>query len=347
MKKLIIFLTIPIIVIGIIAFKVFGDAKKVIEHPFSSNGTSIEVIVKNGDTLNKIISDLDEQKKINSAILVKWYIKKHNLNTNIKPGTYNVPSDVSIENFVKSLGEGKYNENAIKVTIPEGYDVEHIASLLEEKGVINKTEFIDSCKTYTLPNYVKTDSKRKYALEGYLFPDTYEFIKGMKGKEIIDIMIKNFNVAIKDIEKKTNKTIEVNDMDRLITMASIVERESELESERPIIASVFYNRLKINMKLQSCATLEYALGVHKTIYSDKDTTVQSPFNTYFVTGLPVGPVCNPGKASITAALEPSQTKNLYFVAKFDGTKSHFFSDNEQQFFKDKRTSEANMANAKK
>lgn len=347
MKKVIIFLTIPLLVIGFIAIKVYGDAKKVIEHPFASNVSSIEVTVKNGDTLNKIISELDEQKKIGNSLLVKWYIKKHNLSSNIKPGTYTLSSDLSIEKFIKSLEEGKFNENAIKVTIPEGYDIEHIASLLEEKGVINKSDFIDSCKSYALPNYVKAEPKRKYALEGYLFPDTYEFIKGMKGKEIIDILVKNFNNAIKDIEKKTNKSIDINDMDRLIIMASIVERESELEDERPKIASVFYNRLKINMKLQSCATLEYALGVHKTIYSDKDTTVQSPYNTYFVSGMPVGPVCNPGKASIIAALEPAQTKNLYFVAKFNGTKAHFFSENEQQFFRDKRESEANMAKGNK
>lgn len=347
MKKV---LSVVIVTFGILAFitfMIYKDALKIIKHPFIGSADKIEVKVNNGDSLNSVIDSLSSEKKIGNSFLIKWYIKNKNLSSNIKPGNYSFSKDTTIESFVKGLEEGKYNENAIKVTIPEGYDIEHIAALLQSKSVISKDDFLKACSDYPLPSYIKKDPKRKYALEGYLFPDTYEIIKGTSGKKIIDIMLKNFDLVIKQIETENNKQITDQDMDQIINMASIVERESELPNERAVIASVFYNRIKINMKLQSCATLEYALGVHKTIYSDKDTTTPSPYNTYFVSGMPVGPICNPGKASIVAALSPANTKHLFFVAKFDGSKAHFFSETESQFYKDKKTSEANFAKLSK
>lgn len=343
MKKVFTIIIIILAIFGSIAFVLYKDAARLVKHPFTVSTDKVEVRVASGDSLNSVIERLYSEKKIDSSFLVKWYIKNKKLASNIKPGTYNLPSDASIETLVKALGENKFNENAIKVTIPEGYDIDHIASLLQAKGLISKEDFIKSCQEYSLPSYIKKDSKRKYALEGYLFPDTYEIIKGTPGNQIIDVMLKDFNYVIGKIKTDENQKIIDTDLDKILIMASIVERETELPEERPIVASVFYNRLKINMKLQSCATLEYALGVHKTIYSDKDTTTVSPYNTYYVNGMPVGPICNPGKASILAALEPASTKHLYFVARMDGSKSHFFSDTENQFYKDKKTSENNYA----
>lgn len=343
MKKL---LSIAIITLGILAFITFiiyKDAVKIIKHPFIEKAGNVEVKVVSGDSLNSVIEHLYSEKKIGNSYLIKWYIKSKNLSSNIKPGSFKFPADISIEDFVRGLSDSKFNENSIKVTIPEGYDIDHIATLLQSKGLISKEDFLNSCKDYTIPSYIKNEAKRKYALEGYLFPDTYEIIKGTTGKQIIDMMLKDFNLSIKQVEAENNTQISASDLDKVITMASIVEREAELPNERPIVASVFYNRVKIHMKLQSCATLEYALGVHKTIYSDKETTTPSPYNTYYVTGMPIGPICNPGKASIIAALEPANTKHLFFVSKFDGSKSHFFSETDAQFFKDKKTSEANYA----
>jgi UPF0755 protein len=343
MKKKVILSIIVLAIISTIGFKIYSDASSIIKQPFIVEGDTIEVTVKTGDSLNGVINSLYEDKKLGNAYLIKWYIKKYKLNTNIKPGTYTFSKDITIENFIKGLGEGKYNENAIRVTIPEGYDIEGIASLLQDKGIIEKEKFLQSVKEYALPGYIKADAKRKYQLEGYLFPDTYEFVKGMKGNDVINIMVKNFEKVQKEIEQKIGRTLDTNELDKLLIMASIVEREAELASERPIVASVFFNRIKINMKLQSCATVEYALGVHKTVYTLKDLEVQSPFNTYLVSGLPVGPICNPGKSSILAAAEPAKTDYLFFVSKFDGTKTHFFSKDYAEFERNKKISEKNMA----
>lgn len=346
MKKKIIFAIVPIIIILAIGFKIFKDAEKVIKYPFSQNKGDITVTVDEGDSLSKVINTLNKEKKIGNSYLIKWYIKKQNLSTNIKPGAYTVSKDMSTEAFLNVLNKGK-NENAIKVTIPEGYNIEAIASILEQKQIISKDEFIKSVKEYTLPSYVKDDENRKYALEGYLFPDTYAFDKEMSGKEIIDLMIKNFERVIDDLEKSNNKTLDADELDKIITMASIVEKEAEASDERPTVASVFYNRLKKPMPLQSCATIEYALGVHKTVYTYKDLEVDSPYNTYKVPALPVGPICNAGKASIEAAMNPAETTHLYFVSKFDGTKTHFFTNDYKKFQQYKKVSDENLAKMNK
>lgn len=347
MKKKIIISFVIIFIFAFIGFKIYSDAVKIIKQPFMGNSGTITIEVNNGDSLNKVINSLYSEDKIANSYLVKWYIKKQKLNTNIKPGKYTVNQTVSLESFVNMLNEGKYNINAAKVTIPEGYNVEDIASLLEEKGVIGKEEFIKECKEYELPSYIKTDSKRKYALEGYLFPDTYEFIKGMKGKEIIDVMIKNFEKNIQDIEKKSNTVIDKQEIDKIIIKASIVEREAQHKDERATIASVINNRLEKKMKLQMDATVEYALGEHKTIYSYKDIAVESPYNTYVVEGLPIGPIGNPGKASIAAVINPDNTDYLYYVSIFDGTGKHFFTNNYKKFLEYKEQSKANLSNMNK
>lgn len=340
MKKKFILWIVPIIVAAFVGLKIYSDAVKAINHPFRSTSKTVKVEVKKGDSLNGMITNLYGEKKIGNSFLIKWYIKNQKLDTNIMPGNYEIPANLSLKDFVKALNKGRYNENVIKVTIPEGYDVDKIASLLDEKKVIKKDEFIKACKNYDLTSYIKNNNKRKYALEGYLFPDTYEFEKGTNGKEIIDIILNNFEKVIKDVQSKA--AISSEKIDDIITMASIVEREAEAASERVTVASVFYNRIEQNMQLQSCATVEYALGVHKTIYSYKDLAVDSPYNTYKVPSLPVGPICNPGKDSIIAAANPAQTNYLYFVSKFDGTKTHFFTDNYNQFLKYKKQSDSNL-----
>lgn len=334
MKRRISILILSLLLISAAIGSIYLWVKGVEKHPFTTNSERIEFKVKSGDTLNGVIASLEEQKLLKNQYIVKWYIKRLNLNTKIKPGSYDLSNKITISEFVKDLNSGKYNENAIKVTIPEGYDEVHIAALLEEKGIISKETFIEACKEYSLPDYVKKDSKRNYNLEGYLFPDTYEIIKGTQGKDIIDMMIKNFETVLKDVENKKNRNLNTSDIDRVITMASIVEKEAEKDEERGKVAAVFYNRLNKGMKLQSCATVLYTLGVHKDKLYDKDLAAPGPYNTYIVKALPAGPICSPGRKSIEAAMDPPTTKDLYFVSKNDGT--HFFTDSYTEFEKAKK-----------
>lgn len=330
-KKLFVFMVL-VIIIFISARQYYNH--KVILHPFKAASGNVNVYVENGESLYGVIEKMAKSSQINSSFLMKFYIRNKKVNTGIKIGKYVFPSGIKLDDLINCLNKGIYDNDTVRVTIPEGFDIKHIAKTLDEKGIIKENEFIASCKEYTLPSYIKNDPKRKYELEGYLFPDTYELKKNMKGKEIIDIFLNRFEYVINDIEKSNNITIEHDKVDSIIIMASIVEKEIKTEDERGKAASVFYNRLKKGMKLQSCATVLYALGYHKDKLSNNDLKVKSPFNTYIVKALPEGPICCPGKSSIIAAIKPDNTNFLYFVSNNDGT--HTFTSNYNEFLNVKK-----------
>jgi len=334
MKKAFSVIIVTLGVLAIVCFSIYRDALKTIKHPFKNSTSNIEVKVNSGDSLNSVIENLSSEKKIGNSFLIKWYIKSQKLSSNIKPGTYSFSDSTSIEDFVKGLEEGRDNINAIKVTIPEGYDIEQIALLLEKSGAFKKEDFLNAIKNYKLPSYIKKDDKKRYALEGYLFPDTYVFSKDTTASEVIKTMLSRFEEVVSEINKNNNAAIKDDNIGSIITMASVIEKEAVLESDRSKVASVFYNRIKKNMKLQSDATVLYALNVHKEVVYTNDLKVNSPYNTYLVQGLPIGPICSPGKSSIEAALKPEKSNNIYFIIIKDGP--HFFSDNYNEFLKIKK-----------
>lgn len=325
-KKSKVVVLILVLALGIISSLMY--IKNTIAYPFKITNSK-EFEVKSGDTLYSIVGRLTSEGVVKNSLLVKTYIKYKKLPGNIKPGLYILNSDESLNEFFNDINKGAVDNNIVFVTIPEGYTVNQIAALLEQKGIISKTLFIKACKDYKLPSYIKADNKRNYELEGFLFPDTYEFKKGMKGDKIIVAFLKNFENKMSALLKKDNISLDKSKYDDIITMASIVEGEAEVDSERSKIASVFYNRLKIKMKLQSCATVEYILEKHKVKLYNKDIAIKSDYNTYIVDGLPEGPIGNPGIKSIEAALKPSSTDYLYFVSYNNGT--HFFTKDLNKF----------------
>lgn len=323
-KKVLIIISCIFLIICIVSISASSYVYKTLKHPFDYTG-EMNLEVKNGDTLNSIIDSLYKKKQIKNAELLKIYIKYKKMNTNIKAGKYIFYNDLTISKFIGNLNNGIYDEKAVIVTIPEGYNLEQIAKLLESKNVISQAEFISECKNYTLPSFVNNDKNRKYCLEGFLFPDTYSFRKNIKSKEIIDIMVNNFQYTINDIQKKDNKKFTDSDIDKYITLASIIEKESNNNDDRPKIASVFYNRLNTKMMLQSDVTVLYSYGVTNIyelssdgILHNNKLGIKSPYNTYYVKALPEGPICSPGRASIEAAINPAKTSYYYFVATKDG-----------------------------
>lgn len=298
----------------------------VVQHPFKLAGNIDKIKVNSGDTLYSIIGTLGSAERLNNEYLVKYFIKANKATASIKPGEYDISEEMSLEQFISMLekGSAQGNPDDIRIMIPEGFDIEKIGQALEDKGLVKKSDFIQSVKSYPLPDYISNQGKRKYPLEGFLFPDTYEFKKGTETDKIIDTMLKRFEEVLVDIQKKKNVVIDIKEMDKLITMASIIEKEIEKPEERVLASSVFYNRLSKGIKLESCATVIYALGVHKDILLNSDLKVDSPYNTYIVNGMPAGPICSPGRQSIEAALNPAKTNYLYFVSRNDGT--HEFNE---------------------
>jgi UPF0755 protein len=236
-----------------------------------------------------------------------------------------------MEEIMELLLTGK--ADTLRFTIPEGYDIKRVTAKLAEEGLINQEAFLKEIESGQFDyEFLKDAPAGPDRLEGFLFPETYEIFATANEHDIIDKMLYQFNKVFTAEYYARAEELGMS-VREVITLASIIEREARVPEDRPIIASVFYNRLTIDMPLQSCATVQYILGEQKPVLSIKDTQIESPYNTYQNLGLPPGPIASPGADSIKAALYPADTNYLYFLAKGDG--SHAFSSTYEQFLRDK------------
>lgn len=321
--------TITIIIILLLLLISSVYFVSVINNPLKAN-EDIVVRVEDGDNFYSIINKLEEDKKLKSVSIIKLYVKVLDKSVDVKPGEYLLSKDSSVKDIINSLSTDS-SLNKVKFTVPEGYYIDDIAIKLEDEGICSKNDFILAVKEYPLPSYVKPNEEKRYNLEGYLFPDTYIIEIGETPKEIIYKMIKRFGEMLDEASKATNVTVKDEDIETVVTIASMIEKEARLDNERPIIASVIVNRLNIDMKLQIDATVIYALGEHVNIVTYDDLEIDSPYNTYKNYGIPVGPISNPGIESIKATLKPDNTDYLFYVLKDDN--SHYFTNNDEDFLR--------------
>lgn len=329
---------ITILVCLIILIPVVGSFAYLLM-PISSGDRTFEVRLNKDDTKSVIINKLEKLGAIKIPFVASIYLDFKGIDK-LSPGTYEFKTSSSVKSMLDDVASGKINtEDLVMVTIPEGYTAVQIAEKLVSTGVIkNKDDFMNEINQGDFSSYefVKGIPKdRPVRLEGYLYPDTYEFKKGSTNKEIILKMLDNFkNHAYSDV-KEGAKKLSITE-DEIVKMASVVEKEARSDEERPVISGVFYNRIKANMKLQSCATVLYALGEHKDKLYNKDLQIDSPYNTYKNTGLPVGPISNPGIKSLKAAISPEKNDYIYFVLQNNG--KHFFTKDYNEFLKAKKAS---------
>jgi UPF0755 protein len=238
----------------------------------------------------------------------------------LKAGEYAIAIHDSPKNILQVLSEGSVYFHSI--TIPEGLIIQEIAGLLDSEGFAAKADFLQDVAETSLISSLDKDAPN---LEGYLFPETYRFAKGTPSEEIAAAMVFQFTKVFTQewIERAAELGMSIRD---IVTLASLIEKETSLRKEKKIISAVFHNRLKIGMKLDCDPTIIYVLkleGRFKDRLRTRDLKYDSPFNTYLYSGLPPGPIANPGKDSLEAALYPADKKFLYFVSKNDG--SHHFS----------------------
>lgn len=329
MKKskgiLTIFVVLLILIIGTIFMYT-----KTINHPLKSNKESIVVEVKEGEGFYTLLNELKEKDLIKNELFIKLYLKLNRVNPKVTKGTYTVKTDITLSKLLETL----QTESAVKVVIPEGYTVVQIADILQKDKLFSKEEFLKAVNNYPLPDYIKKGNKRRYALEGFLFPDTYLFPKRSTPNEVIKTMLDKFQSVMKEVESETGVTVPTDEIDEVVTKASLIEKEARTEKDRPLISSVIDNRIEKNMPLQIDATVIYALGKHvdKVLY--KHLEVESPYNTYKNKGLPVGPIANPGKPSLIAALEPAKTDYIYYLLN-PKTGEHYFTNSYSEFEKKK------------
>ncbi|MDU5105986.1 endolytic transglycosylase MltG [Clostridium sp.] len=318
---------IPITIILIVFISFLLTFVSIINKPLK-NDSNIVIRVNEGDSFYSIINSLSKEGKIKGVPFIKLYVKVLGKNIDIKQGEYVIENNFSLDELIDTLTK-ESSINIVKFTIPEGYTIEDIAEKLEIEGICSKNDFLLAIEEYELPRYVKIDSSKKYNLEGYLFPDTYLLKVGEKPKEILTKMITRFEEMLEQASKETSTEINSDDIETIVTIASIIEKEARVDSERPLISSVIVNRLNDGMMLQIDATVIYALGEHVETVLEKHLEVDSPYNTYINYGLPVGPISNPGLESIKAALKPEKTDYLFYVLQDE--KTHYFTNSDVDF----------------
>ncbi len=281
--------------------------------------TIIDINIPAQSSAKQIAKILADHDLIHSERAFLRYCRKTAYDNSLKAGHYRFSRSQPLQEIVYDIAMGKIV--TVNFTIPEGYTVKQIGELLVAENLCTKKEWHSAInKKYDFPFLNYADPSIEYPLEGFLFPDTYKISENTDAQTIVKMMLNNFAQVWQD-----NFAAQVGDENiyDLITIASMIEKEAVVAKDRPTIAGVIQNRLRINMPLQIDATVLYALGKHKEKVYNIDLTVDSPYNTYVYAGLPVGPIASPGQDAIAAALNPEKHTYFYYVAKGDG--SHYFS----------------------
>ncbi len=297
---------------------------------------SAVITVDKDFTIDEIADDLSEAGIIKYKFLFKLYAAFSNAEDNIDPGTYELSTNFDYRALVVKMQAGSGSQLTTEVMIPEGYTLKQIFTLLDDKLVCDYEDLVDTAASYAFKHEFLQDIPIGEAtrLEGYLFPDTYEFYVGDNSVGVINKMLNNFDNKVTDEMYAQAEALGYT-MHDIVKMASLIEKEAANDSERPTIASVIYNRLNNwdNPLLQIDATVQYALPERKENLSLDDLEIDSPYNTYKYAGLPIGPIANPGLASLKAVLEPAETNYYYYLLNITGVHSFFRYHDDFEAFK--------------
>ncbi|MBI4656416.1 MAG: endolytic transglycosylase MltG [Elusimicrobia bacterium] len=287
-------------------------------------GEKTKVAIEQGISASMVAEILEDNSVILSSTWFKILVKITGTGKKIMPGEHEFRKYMSAEQALWILTHSTYMDN-VKVMLPEGWRIEQMAERLHANNVTDKTRF--------------TDIAKRGRFEGYLFPSTYYFKKNMPAEEVIKVLKAEFERQTESLFANQSAPLNLSRR-QVVTIASIVEREAVVPSERPLITAVYLNRLRKNMLLEADPTVQYALGHWKKNISRKDLKTDSPYNTYKYAGLPPGPICNPGYESIHAVFNPAKFDALYFVSDRKGR--HVFNVNYQEHSKAKTRIEAEI-----
>ena len=281
-------------------------------------GNAVQVSVPQGSGATEIVQLLKENKVITHPRIFLQYIKEEALH--LKAGVHAFTKGMGYAEVLEELKRDVPLENMRTVTIPEGYEVREIAALLEGAGIVQAADFLEACqRAHRDFSFLPKDGN----VEGYLFPATYSFLPDSDASLVAGAMFDAFQDKMFTKENIFRAKELSMTFHEALTLASIIEREAAKAEESALVSSVFHNRLKQNMRLESCATVQYILKERKDVLSVADTKIISPYNTYQNAGLPPSPISSPGESSLSAALYPADTPYLFFVA--DGNGGHTFS----------------------
>ncbi len=285
--------------------------------PPGRDNSPVVFTIAPGQGLSAIARDLARDGLITDPVRFKLYARYKKAGTRLKAGEYELARTFLPDKVLDHLTSGKVK--LYRFTIPEGLNMEEIAQVVEKAGICGQQTFLELCRD---PALIDEADLKTRSLEGYLFPDTYLYPKSVTCRQIILRMTQGFHRVF--TQKWQARSAELGySVHEIVTLASIIEKETGAPEERPIIASVFHNRLKKGMRLESDPTVIYGQDDYHGRIRYKHLRRVTPYNTYQIQGLPVGPIASPGKAALRAALYPAKTDYLFFVSKNDST--HKFS----------------------
>ncbi|WP_261129610.1 endolytic transglycosylase MltG [Bacillus sp. Marseille-Q3570] len=325
----VVFTVLTLLVFSIVGLGIGGYVyiKGAFEPVDTSNKEPIEVEIPIGTSTSTIAKKLEESGVIKSALVFKYYVKYKN-EDDFQAGNYELTRSMEMKDIIHSLKDGKvYKEAEMTVRIPEGLRINEVVSKIAEQtdyteeevqGKMKDKKFIESLMAqYPLLDEKILDEKVIWPLEGYLFPATYEFyVKDPSLESIIESMVKKMSTVVKKYEAGLQESS--YSTHEILTLASIIEEEAKEKEDRFKVSGVFYNRLQKGMPLQSDVTVTYAQQQSKITVTYKDTEIESPYNTYHESGLPIGPISAPGESAIDAAVNPEPNENYYFFARPNG-----------------------------
>lgn len=305
------------------------DAPHAIATPAAGGGT-VSITVEQGESARSIGHNLQDQGVIRSSRLFEVLVALTGVQDKLEAGSYEFDQGMPAIEAVHRIAEGKTASR--DVVVPEGRRAEEVGEILQRAGVVDRQAFLDALvkSQYNEPFLAESSSA---SLEGFLFPAKYSFNRGVKASDVVDRMLQAFQSKVASQLQLEGQAMT---LDQVVTLGSIVEREAQDPSERPLIASVYLNRLRLGIALEADPTVQYALttfalsvdahGWWKKDLTLDDLKVDSPYNTYVHAGLPPGPIANPGLDSMLAVVRPARTNYLFFVAKNDGTGQHAFAE---------------------
>ena len=341
-KKILVILVLFVVIFasGGIYFKSRSSAYDVNEEK------KVVVNIPSGSGTDSIADILSNAKLIKNKLVFKINVKMSGKASQFKAGEYQFDQSYTNGEIINDIAAGKIYHSGPKVTVKEGAtSIEIIDELVKknlgtkenyEKLINNPDEFRDK--------YEFLKDKNIKSLEGFLYPSTYFCTEGESEREVISRMLNKFDEMYKyKIKPEMDKHKDLNFYD-VMKMASIIEKEAVVDKDRPLISSVFYNRLAKDMPLQSDATIQYAFKERKKVVTYEDLKIESPYNSYKYKGLPPTPIANPSWKSIEAAINPAETDYLYFVAKTDGGENNYAKTYEEHLKNEKRYKEQREKN---
>ena len=299
----------------------------------------VTVEVVKGDTLESVAGKLEEAGVIDSAFMFETEARMEGYSTEIKTGEYTFKPGDDSDRILDKLTAGAAVPT-IEITIPEGLTIHETARKVAEQSGVSAEKFEAAAKK-TAYGYAFLEDPAIKTTEGFLFPRKYEFEKGVTAHQVVNRLLEQYLLETQTLDiAGAKERLNLTEYE-LVTVASLIEREAASAEERPLVASVIYNRIRKDMPLQIDASIHYALDSPKEELSLADLNIDSPYNTYENTGLPPGPICSPSRQSLQAAIEPADTDYLYYVLKANG-EEHFFTDDYDEFLNWKQKRDASL-----